>query len=65
MEINTWTNDINDNSLLDLISILKDIYNYKIKDIKEILKKINEEVVSRVKKNIPYWYKDIDISKYT
>jgi hypothetical protein len=64
MEINTWTDDINDNSLLDLISILKDIYTYKIKDVKEIIKKINEEVGSKVKKNISNWYKDIDISKF-
>ena len=36
----------------------------RIKDVKDIVKKINEEVLSRIKRGMPNWYNNIDVSKY-
>ena len=64
LEINTWTDDIRDISLVDLCGILKDMYSIKVKDVKDVVKKINEEVFSRIKKGMPNWYSNIDVKKF-
>jgi len=64
LEIKTWSEDIKDVNLYDLCNILKDIYTLRVPDVRNIIKKLKEEVNARVKKGIINWYNDIDISKF-
>ena len=60
--IKTWTNDINDIQLKDLLKILKDIVNHNVVDVRTIIQKINEEV--KISRNIIKPYSSINIEKY-
>ena len=60
--IKTWTSDINDIQFRDLKKILKDIVNYNVNDVREIILKMNDEI--RISKNVINPYSNIDISKY-
>ena len=60
--IKTWTNDINDVQLKDLLKILKDIVNLNINDVRFIIQKMNDEI--KISRNIIRPYANINISKY-
>ena len=60
--VKTWTNDINDIQLKDLLKILKDIVNHNVVDVRTIIQKINEEV--KISRNIIKPYSSINIEKY-
>ena len=60
--IKTWTSDINDIQFRDLKKILKDIVQYNVNDVREIILKMNDEI--RISKNVINPYSNIDISKY-
>ena len=64
MEIKTWSEDIKDVNLFDLCNILKDIYALRVPDVRNIIRKVKEEVNVRVKKGVINWYHDIDIWKF-
>jgi len=61
LEIKTWSEDIKDVNLFDLCNILKDIYALRVPDVRNIIRKVKEEVNVRVKKGVINWYHDIDI----
>jgi TFIIF-interacting CTD phosphatase-like protein len=52
--IKTWTNDINDCQLKDLLKLLKDIVIFNIDDVRPILQKMNEEIKSNGNMINPY-----------
>ena len=60
--IKTWTSDINDIQFRDLKKILKDIVQYNVNDVREIILKMNDEI--RISKNVINPYSNIDITKY-
>ena len=59
--IKTWTNDINDCQLKDLLKLLKDIVIFNIDDVRPILQKLNEEMKSNGNMINPY--SNINIQK--
>ena len=59
--IKTWTNDINDVQLKDLLIILKDIASLKVNDVRTIIQKMNDEI--KLGRNIIRPYGNINISK--
>ncbi len=60
--IKTWTSDINDIQFRDLKKILKDIVQYNVNDVREIILKMNDEI--KISKNVINPYSNIDITKY-
>ena len=60
--IKTWTSDINDVQLKDLLKILKDIVNLNVNDVRLIIQKMNDEI--KLSRNIIRPYANINISKY-
>lgn len=60
-EIKTWMDDIKDTHLLDLCKVLDSIHGNKVNDVRDVVKKINEEINTRIKKGISNYYSDIDI----
>ena len=64
IQCGTWIDDMKDTQLYDLDIILTQIIDKKPKDIKLIIKKLNDEVNKKLKNNINLNpFKDIDISK--
>ena len=59
--IKTWTNDINDVQLKDLLAILKDIVSLKVNDVRTIIQKMNDEI--RLGRNIIRPYGNINVAK--
>lgn len=56
--IKTWIDDINDTQLFDLMKIMKghisnnlDIVNYKVPDVRTVIKKINDDLENLKIKN--------------
>ena len=65
IQIGTWTDDMKDTQLKDLSRILGQIMEKKPDDIREIIKKLNEEINKNSKKNLNINpFKDIDVSKF-
>ena len=60
--IKTWTNDINDVQLKDILKILKDIDSYNVTDVRPIIQKMNDDI--KISRNIIRPYLNINISKY-
>ena len=60
--IKTWTNDINDVQLKDILRILKDINSYNVTDVRPIIQKMNDDI--KISRNIIRPYLNINISKY-
>jgi len=54
LAIKTWTDDINDTQLPDLMKILTQIYNSKVFDVKDIVKKVNEHAARNFRLVSPY-----------
>ena len=44
LPINSWTGDINDTSLKDLLNIMNYLVNKKVKDVREIIRKIKTKI---------------------
>lgn len=61
--IKTWNDDMKDNQLNDLAKILKEIKVHNVPDVRNVIKKIKDEVSKKVKKNCSNPYANIDISK--
>ena len=59
--IKTWTNDINDVQLKDLLVILKDIVSLKVNDVRTIIQKMNDEI--KLGRNIIRPYGNINVAK--
>jgi len=59
--INPWKYDINDLQLKDLLKILKDIVTLKVKDVRTIIRKINNEI--KISKNKERPYENINVAK--
>ena len=59
--IKTWTNDINDVQLKDLLAILKDIVSLKVNDVRTIIQKMNDEI--KLGRNIIRPYGNINVAK--
>ena len=59
--IKTWTNDVNDTQLKDLLKILKDIVIYSVEDVKPIIQKMNEDI--KASGNMINPYANINIPK--
>ena len=59
--IKTWTNDVNDTQLKDLLKILKDIVINNVDDVRPIIQKINEEI--KLSGNLINPYSKINIQK--
>ena len=59
--IKTWTNDVNDKQLKDLLKILKDIAINNVDDVRPIIQKINEEI--KFRGNLINPYSKINIQK--
>ena len=55
--IKTWISDILDEEMRQLEKILKDIVKYRVKDVRNVIRSIHNEI------NNDKMYKDIDISK--
>ena len=60
--IKTWTNDINDVQLKDILKILKDINSFNVTDVRPIIQKMNDDI--KISRNIIRPYLNINISKY-
>ena len=60
--IKTWTNDINDVQLKDILKILKDIDAFNVPDVRPIIQKMNDDI--KISRNIIRPYLNINISKY-
>ena len=61
--IKTWTSDINDVELKDLLKILKDIVSNNVNDVRVIIQKMNDDI--KINRNIyDKPYENINISKY-
>ena len=59
--IKTWTNDINDVQLKDLLVILKDIVSLKVNDVRTLIQKMNDEI--KLGRNIIRPYGNINVAK--
>ena len=59
--IKTWTNDVNDTQLKDLLKILKDIVIYSVEDVRPIIQKMNEDI--KASGNMINPYANINIPK--
>ena len=57
----TWTSDVNDSELKDLLKILKDIALYNVNDVRPIIQKINEEI--KFSGNLENPYSNINLKK--
>ena len=44
LPINSWTGDINDTSLKDILNIMKYLVDKKVRDVREIIRKIKEKL---------------------
>jgi len=64
LAIITWTDDINDTQLDDLMKILKDMYDAKVSDVREVVKKINEEATKNIRINVSAPYTNIEINNF-
>lgn len=64
LAIQTWKDDMRDTQLFDICKILTDIYHKKPSDVRPIIKKINEDVAKKLKRNALNPYSNIDITKY-
>lgn len=62
--IKTWNEDMKDTQLYDFTKLLKDLYLLKVPDVRNVLKKMKEEVNRRLKKNVVNPYANLDVSKY-
>ena len=59
--IKTWTNDINDCQLKDILKLLKDIVIFNIDDVRPLIQKMNEEI--KANGNMINPYSNISIPK--
>jgi hypothetical protein len=61
--IKTWNEEMRDTQLYDFGKILKDIRTLNVPDVRNVIKKLKEEVLKKVKKNSANPYSNIEISK--
>ena len=65
IQIGTWIDDMKDTQLNDLGKILIEIVNKKPQNIRNIIKKLKEDCLKKIRKNInSNPFKDIDTNKY-
>jgi TFIIF-interacting CTD phosphatase-like protein len=62
LAIKTWNEDMKDSQLSDFLKILTDIYVLKVPDVRNVIKRIREDLIKT--KNNMNPYSSIDISKY-
>jgi CTD small phosphatase-like protein 2 len=62
LAIKTWNEDMKDTQLSDFQKILTDIYVLKVPDVRNVIKRIREDLIKT--KNNMNPYSSIDISKY-
>ena len=65
IQIGTWIDDMKDTQLNDLGKILTEIAIKKPNDVRNVIKKLQEDMAKKTRKNVNINpFKDLDISKY-
>jgi len=65
IQIGTWIDDMKDTQLYDLGKILVEIVNKKPQNIRNIIKKLKDDCMKKIRKNININpFKDIETNKY-